>query len=515
MIPRTDGHALPAGPSALSHQNVGVFVRWAFCLLAGVHFASQGTARADCTTPSFGTTTSFPVGDKPRALTSADFNHDGRMDLAVANFESNNVSILLGDGQGAFESQTTLGAGDSPTDIIAGDVNLDGDLDLAVCNFISDDVSIFLGNGSGGFSAGTPFPTGNQPTAAALGDYNRDGKPDLAVVRLSGRTISILNGDGAGSFAAPAAVSLTDAVGVRSISAADFNRDGKLDLAVAAAVAGNQGAIVILLGKGDGGFELGSINGVNVELLEDSIFADVNLDGKPDVVAGNTNSGGLTVLLGNGVNDLGTPKNLLGGRRVSSAQVADFNLDGKPDLSVGLGNSSEASVLLGDGTGNFPTHTEFNIGGSAAGPFGIVATDFNRDGRPDFATSNETFDEVAVRLNTCGDAEVVIVPSFVPRDKVALKVTDGVAKNVAKLFSDVLSCRKKAAGKLSKGKEFDEAGCAAAAIDKFDRANAKLFSKNAAAACVTENVESIRQQVLQLLDQLKPEIYCEGDEQFP
>jgi hypothetical protein len=348
---------------------------------------------------SFGATTSFPVGDNPRALTSADFNHDGRMDLAVANSGSDNVSVLLGDGLGNFESTTPLAGGDSPTDIIAGDVNLDGDLDLAVCNFVSDDVSIFLGNGSGGFSAGTPFPTGNQPTAAALGDYNRDGKPDLAVVRLNGRTISILNGDGTGSFAAPATLSLTDGFGGRSISAADFNRDGKLDLAVAAAVAGNQGAIVILLGKGDGGFELGSINGVNVELLEDSIFADVNLDGKPDVVAGNTNSGGLTVLLGNGVNDLGTPKNLLDGRRVSSAQVADFNLDGKPDLSVSLRNESATSVLLGDGIGNFPTNTEFNIGGPTAGPIGIVAADFNRDGRPDFATSNETFDE------GCGPAE--------------------------------------------------------------------------------------------------------------
>jgi hypothetical protein len=369
-------------------------------LMAAIAFCAAAAGRASCSTEAFRNTTNFAVGDNPQDLVAGDFNRDGNLDLAVPNRTTNTVSILLGDGIGGFSAGTTLTAGMAVIDILAADLNQDGKTDLVTTNFTSDSVSVFLGNGNGTFSAATDFSTGDQPTAAAVGDFNLDGKPDLAVVRLSATTISILTGNGAGSFSAPAGVSLNGSFGGRSINVADFNLDGKSDLAVAAANSSNQGVIVTILSFGAGGFTFAT-HSVNTQLIEDTTIADVNLDGKPDVIVGNTNNGGISVLLGNGTR-IGGATNFLTGERVISVAVSDFNGDGKPDIAAGLGNSSNVSVLLGNGAGSFAAAQNFNIGTSAAGPFGIVAEDFNADGKPDFIVSNSGLDNVAVRLNSCG-----------------------------------------------------------------------------------------------------------------
>jgi hypothetical protein len=210
-------------------------------LLLLAFIMSVPPALASCSAASFRATSSFPVGDGPEAVAVGDFNADGHPDLAVANSNTDNVSILLGTVSGSFTAGAPLTAGDDPTDVITADFNRDGKLDLAVANFITDNVSIFLGNGNGTFSAATNFATGNQPTAMVAGDFNNDGKLDLTGVRLSGTSIPVLIGDGAGGFAAPVTVSLNGSFGSRSIRIADFNLDGKEDLAVAAANSSNQG----------------------------------------------------------------------------------------------------------------------------------------------------------------------------------------------------------------------------------------------------------------------------------
>jgi hypothetical protein len=121
-----------------------------------------------------------------------DFNLDGKPDLAVANFGSNNVTILLGNGSGSFiaPSSSPVGAGQGPASVAVGDFNLDGKPDLAVANAASGNVTILLGNGSGGFiePAGSPVGTGTQTQSVAVGDFNLDGKPDLAVVDIDSST---------------------------------------------------------------------------------------------------------------------------------------------------------------------------------------------------------------------------------------------------------------------------------------------------------------------------------------
>ena len=150
---------------------------------------------------------------EPVRLAIADFNGDGKLDIAMANYESNNVVIFKGTGTGGFTIQTTksIGAGAiGPRSIAAGDFNGDGKVDLVVGNYVTDNVSVLLGNGTGGLSNATLFYTGSDTTApleatsprsVAVADFNADGKADIVVTNRSTNNVGILLGDGSGGFA--------------------------------------------------------------------------------------------------------------------------------------------------------------------------------------------------------------------------------------------------------------------------------------------------------------------------
>src|SRR2546427_339973 len=122
----------------------------------------------------------FAAGTHPQAVAVGDFNGDGRPDLAVANSGSSAVSVLLGNGDGTFQTARTFTAGSGPQTVAVGDVNGDGRPDLAVANSGSNTVSVLLGNGDGTFQAARTFAAGTTPSSVALGDVNGDGRPDLA-----------------------------------------------------------------------------------------------------------------------------------------------------------------------------------------------------------------------------------------------------------------------------------------------------------------------------------------------
>ncbi len=144
-------------------------------------------------TGSLGAKTDFGTGSVPASVAVGDFNGDGNLDLAVAggdpsgfysDTESKSVSILLGAGTGSFGAKTDFGTGFDPLSVAVGDFNGDGKLDLAVANFGSNTVSILLGTGTGSFGAKTDFDTGRGPASVAVGDFNGDGNLDLAVANL-------------------------------------------------------------------------------------------------------------------------------------------------------------------------------------------------------------------------------------------------------------------------------------------------------------------------------------------
>ena len=192
---------------------------------------------------------SFPVGNNPGALATADVNKDGNMDVVVANHDSNTISVLLGNGDGTFQPQSVLSTGTAPTGIAVGDFNNDGAVDIAVSNNGDNTVTIFLNNGTGTLAAlPTTVPTGALPSGIVAGDFNCDGKLDLAVTNLDEFTVYVLLGDGTGAF--PAHVSGNVGNTPVAIAAGDFNGDGLPDL-VAVNSGGAQGASIFVIARSE------------------------------------------------------------------------------------------------------------------------------------------------------------------------------------------------------------------------------------------------------------------------
>jgi len=172
-----------------------------------------------------------------------DFNNDGHLDLAVANHASDTVSVLLGNGDGTFQTARNFSAGRAPVSVAVGDFDGDGHLDLAVASFY-DGVSVLLGNGDGSFQTARNFPAGSHLQSVAVGDFNADGHLDLAVGFAGG--VRVLLGSGTGSFQMPH-VSYIAGVYPAAVAVADLNGDSFPDLAVANF---NSDGVSILLNDG-------------------------------------------------------------------------------------------------------------------------------------------------------------------------------------------------------------------------------------------------------------------------
>ena len=163
-------------------------------------------AAAGAADPSFAPGGNLSVGRNPTSFAIADLNGDGHSDFAVANLGSDDLTVLLGNGAGRFTAAagSPVPAGDAPFAVAAADVNRDGKVDLAVANNASNNLTVLLGNGAGGFSAGpvSPVSLGGSPGDVAAADLNGDGNVDLAVPVWQGTwRVAVLLGDGAGHFA--------------------------------------------------------------------------------------------------------------------------------------------------------------------------------------------------------------------------------------------------------------------------------------------------------------------------
>src|SRR5580658_3763965 len=235
----------------------------------------------------------------PEAFASGDFNGDGKLDLAVTGSQSNNVSILLGDGKGGFKPGATFATGPTPIGVVSGDFNGDGKLDLAVVNQGLDNVSILLGNGDGQFGTAANFGAGQSPVYIVAGDFNGDGKLDLAVTNSAGNNVSILLGKGDGTFGTP--TNFATGIEPEFIAVGDLNGDGKLDLAIANVAQGfGGGSVSVLFGKGDGTFRPAVTLSTNALEAAGIAIADFNGDSIPDIAVANFDSGTVSVFLGKG-----------------------------------------------------------------------------------------------------------------------------------------------------------------------------------------------------------------------
>jgi hypothetical protein len=336
--------------------------------------------------PGFVAPLTFDAGSRPEGFAVGDFTGNGIPDVAVANYGSNNVSVLLGNGDGTFQPARNFAAGDNPTFVVAADFRHNGILDLAVVNttafgFGAPGVSVLLGNGDGTFQTRVTYFAGTSVGDVAVGDFRHSGDLDLAVTTSNG--VSLLFGNGDGTFQAPVMYPAGPPV-PGYIAAAELTGDGNLDLVV---INYSSNSVTVLLGNGDGTFQppRSFPAGPSPTSLQ---VGDLRSNGIPDVVvANNVDSGTVSVLFGNGDGTFQSPVSYPAGHGTSGVVLGDFTSNGILDLvytNNGVLDSGGVHVLLGNGDGTFRPGGSFLYGGGSGF---MGAADLRRDGRIDLLLS--------------------------------------------------------------------------------------------------------------------------------
>jgi Bacterial Ig-like domain (group 3)/FG-GAP-like repeat/Domain of unknown function DUF11 len=354
-----------------------------------------GTATLDPASLGFtlAPATASPAVNGSPHFATGDFNHDGKIDLAVPNGSGSTVSVLLGNGDGTFQAPLIYNTdtNGSAYALAVGDFNADGNPDLVVTNIGtgSATISVLLGNGDGTFQLQVPYVVGNHPSEVVVGDFNGDGDADVAVANRDDNTLSVLLGNGDGTFQ----TQVTYAVGnsPAALVAADLNGDGNVDLVVAN---GSDNTLSVLLGNGDGTFQAQATYAVGNSPAA-LVAADLNGDGNVDLVAANGSDNTLSVLLGNGDGTFQAQATYAVGNSPAALVTADLNGDGNPDLVATNEGDNTVSVLLGKGDGTLQPATAFSVGAGAAG---LATGDFNGDGLADVASVGNTVPSSATVL---------------------------------------------------------------------------------------------------------------------
>jgi hypothetical protein len=401
-------------------------------------------------TVTFGAPQTFALGTNPYLAAASDFNGDGRPDLAFVNANSATVSVLLNTaGAGAnlpsFAAQKTFAVGGGLGGVAVADFNGDGRLDLAVANSNTNNVSVLLnttvpGSSAVTFAAQATFATGGGPVFLAAGDLNGDGLPDLAVANYgsgNGSTLSVLLNTATVFATTPSfAAAQTFAVGTGplGVAVADFNGDGMADVAVANYGSGGVGATVSVL------LNTTPALGTTASFTTQSLFtvgvgpagvvaADFNGDGRPDVAVASYGPNGVgssvSVLLNNAPQFAGLPsfaaqQVFATGSGPFALAAADINGDGRPDLVAGdFGAGANGTLTVLEDTtpagGTTPAFASGETVATGTGLLGVAVADFNADGRNDLAVSSFGGNGAAVLLSTTtpyGTTVPVVVGQF-------------------------------------------------------------------------------------------------------
>ncbi len=340
--------------------------------------ASPGTFGAPTTYVTTGTSTSMGV-------VVADMNGDNHMDFATAEKTNNKISVRYGTGTGTFGARTDYAAMLDPYAITFSDFNNDGKKDLACTNVKSNAFTVLM-NSASGFVAPTNITTNSDSTSYGIqcGDFNNDGKQDVALLSLLNSAIEVYLGNGLGGFTFTSTTRVgrqrnaTDLSKPYDLVLFDCDTDGKLD---AFTTVFSENLISVHRGLGTGFFKTASaFYGVGNN-PNDLHYADFNGDGKKDIVVVNSNDDNFEIMIGggNGTFTSGGTFSTGAGSKPIGVKAADMNADGKMDVITLNETTKTVSVFLGNGTGGFTLLNSYSSGVTTPRDFDIGNLDTDTD----------------------------------------------------------------------------------------------------------------------------------------
>lgn len=352
-------------------------------LMASALFVTMSRAAAQV---PFTLSASLTNGSFVKSVTTADVNHDGRPDLICARGNPSFVYVWTNAGNGLFVSNASYAVGSFPYQVIAVDVNGDGQPDLVTANNSGNSLTVLTNDGNGNFVLAATVPTGtpSAPHSVAAADLFGRGRPDLISANSQAATFTVWTNNGGGNFASCTTFNVgTPQMTVPQwVTTADVNGDGKPDIIGACNNSGT--ALFVWTNNGAGGFASAPVPFISAATQGSLcvVAADVNGDGKPDLVL---DTGQVTVLTNNGSGGFVVSGGYPVGLSPYAVVAGDVDGDGHVDLITCNQGNNTLTVLTNDGTGNFGSNTTVNVG---SGPESLTAADVNGDGRLDLISGN-------------------------------------------------------------------------------------------------------------------------------